>query len=165
MTARLRDLIALSIAIVACQAAGVAGSRLTRPSIADGWYGSLAKPALTPPPLAFAIVWPTLFLLMGIAAFRVWKRCDRDAAVRPALALFTLHLLVNVAWSAVFFAAKSPWGGLAVIALLATTIAVLIVRFGRIDRIAAWLLVPYAFWVAFAIYLNASIAWANYATL
>lgn len=148
----------MAIAVLACQAAGVVGGLLTRPSIADGWYGGLAKSTLTPPPGAFGVVWPILFLLMGIAVYRVWRKVPSDPRAKAAVTLFFGHLVVNVAWSAVFFTLKAPAAALVVIAALAGLIVVLMIRFHPVDRIAAWLLAPYLVWVLFAGYLNLVIA-------
>lgn len=150
----------LAIAILLCEVVGASGSVFTTMGL-GGWYQSLAKPSLAPPNWVFAPVWTTLFALIGIAAWRVWRSVP---FVEPGLArlagiAFVGQYVLNVAWSAAFFGARSLLGGLAVLALLWLAIVVTIWTFRRVDRPAAWLLVPYLAWVSFAGYLNYAI-WA-----
>ena len=123
------------------------------------WYQSLEKSSLTPPNIVFPIVWNILFILMGVAAWRVWERRSQGASF--ALLLFIIQLGLNMLWSYLFFGLQRP--GLALIdiivlwaAILATTIS-----FFKIDKIAGILLLPYIGWVSFAIYLNYSIYHLN----
>ena len=140
---------------------GYAGSAFTMPQI-PGWYAELVKPALNPPSFVFGPVWTTLYVLMGIAAFRVFKkRGVRPAIARTALILYVVHLFVNLAWSLAFFAGQSPDGAVAVIAVLWAMIVSLVFLFSRIDTWAAMLLIPYLLWVSFASYLNIAIALLN----
>lgn len=113
------------------------------------WYPTLSKPAFTPPSWLFGPVWTTLYLLMGIALFLVWRRGSRGA-----LAVFAVQLALNAAWTVVFFGMRWPAGGLAVILALLVAIAATVVAFVRADRRAAVLLVPHLLWVGFAAPLN-----------
>jgi len=145
----------LVVAVVACIAVGASGSVFTAMGL-ESWYPSLAKPALAPPNWVFAPVWTTLFTLMGVAVWLVWRAAGRGqaTAARRALLVFGGHFVVNVAWSAVFFGAQSTLGGLVVIVVLWLAIVATIAAFARVDRRAAALLVPYLAWVSFAGYLN-----------
>ena len=152
-----RPLASLAAAVLACEAAGAAGSVATSAGVRT-WYPSVTKPALTPPDWVFAPVWITLFALMGVAAWLIWRRAPEDPpAARLALGVFGAHLLVNVAWSFAFFGLRSPLAGLVVILALVLAILVTALLFSRIDPRAGALLVPYLAWVGFAVYLNAAI--------
>lgn len=146
----------LIAAIVVSQAAGIIGALFTTPSIPT-WYTGIAKPELAPPNWVFGPVWTTLFLLMGIAAFLVWKRGLDRRDVRIALGIFLGQLALNTLWSIIFFGAQSPGGALVEIVFLWLAILATIIVFVKISRPAAWLLVPYILWVSFAMYLNYSI--------
>jgi len=140
---------------------GYVGSLATMPQIPD-WYAGLTKPALNPPSWVFGPVWTTLYVLMGIAAFRVFKkRAKAPKLARKALGLYALHLLVNLSWSLVFFAGQNPMNAVAIIFLLWAMIVSLVLFFSRIDKWAAYLLIPYLLWVTFATYLNIAIAVLN----
>lgn len=140
---------------------GYVGSMFTMPQI-PGWYDQLVKPALNPPSAVFGPVWTTLYVLMGIASFRVFKaRHKAPKLARKALVLYGIHLLVNLSWSLVFFGGQDPESAVAVIVLLLAMIVSMFLLFSRLDRWAGALLVPYFFWVSFATYLNVSIAALN----
>jgi benzodiazapine receptor len=98
----------LIVAIVVSGLAGGIGSIFTISAIPT-WYATLAKPALNPPSWIFGPVWTTLYLLMGIAAFLVWKKGWDRKDVRKALAVFLLQLVLNAAWSIIFFGLHSPF--------------------------------------------------------
>ncbi len=143
----------LIIAIVVSELAGIIGSVFTTPSIA-GWYTGIVKPALNPPAWVFGPVWTTLFALMGIAAFLVWKKGWNRNDVRIALSVFAGQLTLNTLWSIIFFGLHSPGGALIEIVFLWFAIFATIIVFYKISKPAAWLLVPYIIWVSFAGYLN-----------
>jgi len=127
----------------------------------DSWYAGLAKPFFTPPGWVFGPVWITLFTLMGIALYRVWQSGTEQPDVRRALAIFGVQFLFNVSWSFLFFGLRSPLLGLINILLLWLMIAATIAAFYRVDRTAAYLLVPYIAWVTLATALNGSIYLMN----
>lgn len=154
------DVVKLVIAIGVSEAAGVIGSFFTAPSI-PGWYAGLVKPELAPPNWVFGPVWTTLFALMGIAAFLVWKKGWGRKNVQVALAIFGGQLMLNLLWSILFFGLRSPGAALVEICFLWLAIWATIIAFGRISRAAAWLLVPYVLWVSFAAYLNYAIWMLN----
>lgn len=144
--------LALSLAIVAGNGAATALS-------VDGWYQTLARPSFNPPDWLFALVWTTLFVLMAVAAWRVWRTDDRRRGA--ALALFVLHLILNLGWSVLFFGLRRPALALAELVLLWLAIAAVLAAFARIDRPAGLLLAPYLAWVSFAGVLNAAIVVLN----
>jgi translocator protein len=136
-------------------AAGMLGNAATLPNIAP-WYEGLVKPPLNPPNWVFGPVWSLLYLLMGVAFYRILRSPDSSRR-RRAIWLFAAQLAFNTAWSFAFFAAHRPLLGLVVILPLEALILATIDAFRRIDGVAAACLVPYALWVAFATYLNAAI--------
>jgi tryptophan-rich sensory protein len=142
---------ALLLVCVATSAVpGVIGSRFEP----GAWYASIEKSSLTPPSWVFPVVWPALYLLMGIA---LWRFLEAEASRRTRVAgltSFTIQLVLNGLWSYLFFGLHRPGVALVEIVLLWLTIAAVIYVFSRRARDAALLLVPYLAWVAFATYLN-----------
>jgi len=151
----LPSILVLAICLLICFAAAGIGSALTLPAISS-WYETLAKPSFNPPNAVFGPVWTVLYALMAVAMWRVWMRSS-GAERRRCAGIFAVQLALNVAWSAVFFAGRSPGGGVVVILALLVAIVATIVAFARVDRLAAWLLSPYLAWVLFASLLNVSI--------
>jgi len=143
----------LVIAIIVSELAGVIGSLFTMPSI-PGWYANVTKSALTPPSWVFCPVWTTLYALMGIAAFLVWKKGWNRRDVKIALGIFAGQLVLNTLWSIIFFGLHSPGGAFIEIIFLWLVILATIIAFAKISKPAAWLLIPYILWVSFASYLN-----------
>jgi tryptophan-rich sensory protein len=141
------------IAISVSELAGVIGSFFTSPAI-PGWYAGLNKPNFAPPNWIFAPVWTTLFALMGIAVFLVWRKGIHLKEVKVAIFAFGAQLTLNILWSAIFFGLRSPGAALAEILILLAAIIVSAILFSRVSKPAAWLLVPYIMWVSFASYLN-----------
>lgn len=147
-----RSLLALGLFLLACLGISLLGGAITAGPV-ESWYPALAKPAITPPDIAFPIVWTLLFLMMAVAAWLVWRR----AGWSGALALFGLQLLLNLGWSALFFGAQQIGLALIEIVLLWLAIAATALAFYRHDRRAGLLLLPYLAWVSYAILLNALI--------
>ena len=150
----------LIISIVICQCAGIIGSFFTRCSIPK-WYAFINKPVFNPPNWVFAPVWASLFTLMGVAAFLVWRKGQHASGVKVALSIFLLQLALNSLWSIVFFGSRSIVGGLVVIVFLWLAILWTIKRFFTISKPAAALLIPYIVWVSFACILNVAFAMLN----
>ena len=146
----------LAVAVAIPEAVGAMGALFTAQAI-PAWYSTLVKPALNPPAWIFGPVWTTLYALMGIAAFLVWREGTQRRDVRVALGVFAAQLVLNAAWSVIFFGMHSPGVALADIALLWLAIVATMYAFARVSRAAAWLLAPYLLWVSFATYLNYSI--------
>lgn len=157
---RAKDWLPLIAWIALPLGAGALGSAITMPAI-DGWYAGLVRPELSPPSWIFAPVWTTLFVLMGIGAYLVWKQGTSRVEVRLALLVFLLQLALNVLWSVIFFGLQSLGAAVIEIALLWTAIVATIGVFARVSKPAAWLLAPYILWVSFAAYLTYSIWMLN----
>lgn len=119
-----------------------------------GW---IDQPWFFPPGIVFPVVWTTLFTLMGVAVFLVWREGTENRGVRVALTAFGVQFALNLAWTPVFFGLQRPDLGLVVIILLLVAVAATVVAFDRVDRRAAVLLLPYLVWVAFAGVLNYAI--------
>lgn len=155
-TGRLWDTLRLVISIIACQCAGVVGAVFTTKAIPT-WYAGLRKPPFTPPSWVFGPAWVTLYLLMAIAAFLVWRKGLDKPQVKWALVTFLVQLVLNALWSVVFFGLESPLAGVVVIVGLWIVILFTITRFFRISTAAGALLLPYILWVSFAAVLNVSV--------
>jgi len=152
----IKDIWKLVVSLVACLAAGAIGSIFTRSAIPT-WYAELEKPLFTPPSWLFGPVWTLLYIMMGVAAFLVWRRGLKNRNIRVALIVFLLQLVLNALWSVVFFGLESPFFGLVVILILWIAILATVVFFFRISKVASVLMWPYLLWVSFAAVLNASI--------
>lgn len=139
---------------------GAVGGLFTQSSV-DTWYQELERPSFTPPGWLFGPVWTGLYVLMGVAAYIVWRNGWALATVRVALLWFLAQLVFNGLWSPVFFGLRSPVGGLVVIVPLLLAIVATVRAFWRVSPLAAGLLVPYLLWTAFAAVLNAAIAVLN----
>lgn len=141
-----------AIAALSCLAALLIGGVLTRPNLE--WYATLDRPSFAPPNSIFPIVWPILYLLMGVSAWLAWRAGGSEDDRRQAFIWFFIQLAVGVLWSVAFFWLRSPALGLGVILLFLVAIAITIVRFDRLSRAAAVLLAPLFLWVSFATALN-----------
>ena len=142
--------LSLFLFIVLVVGGGLAIGYLSSPG---DWYVQLVKPAFTPPGWLFGPVWTALYILIGLAGWRVWLR---DRGSRP-MKLWWTQLTLNFLWSPIFFSAHQIGLALAAILLLLAIILAFIAASWRQDRVVAWLFAPYAAWVAFASVLNASI--------
>ena len=114
------------------------------------WYTSIQKPSWNPPGWVFGPVWTTLYILMGISLFLVWKQPGNSAMKRTAIVVFFIQLALNFAWSFIFFDQHEIGWATVEIAVLWIAILVTIILFSKISRLAACLLVPYLLWVSFA---------------
>lgn len=108
----------------------------------------------------FPVVWTTLFVMMGTAAWRVWKTSGL-AEAKTALGLFAVQLVGNFTWSALFFGLQNPGAALIEIFVLIAAIILTMIAFSRHDRAAVWLMAPYLAWTCFASVLNGTIWWMN----
>lgn len=135
------------------QAAAAIGSFFTMPSIPT-WYAGLAKPSFNPPDWIFGPVWTILYLLMGIALALVWIKGTERKDVRWAMAFFGIQLALNVLWSFLFFHMHMPGAAFIEIILLWLAILITLLAFLRISISAGLLLIPYLFWVSYAVILN-----------
>lgn len=154
---KLAPLMKLMIAFGASFSAALIGSLFTSRDALDAWYANLNKPFFNPPGWVFGPVWTTLYVLMAVSAFLVWRKGLDTRAVRIALAFFVLQLVLNALWTPLFFGAKMPLAAFIEILFLWAAILLTILTFARVSRLAALLLIPYIAWVSFAAVLNASI--------
>jgi translocator protein len=129
---------------------GFAGGQITAPNIAS-WYVHLAKPGFNPPNSVFMPVWTTLYVLMAVAAWRVWQRSGFHSR---GLALWLIQLALNFAWSFIFFGSHALLPALLELVVLWFAVLATLLAFGRVDRPAGWLMIPYLAWVSFAGVLN-----------
>jgi len=154
------SLTALACFILISFAAGAIGGFFTASAIPT-WYAGLAKPSFSPPNWLFGPVWALLYALMGIAAYLIFEKGMEKKSVKGAIDLFSGQLILNVAWSIIFFGFHSPLFAFICIILLWLAIAFTIRSFYAIDRRAAYLLAPYLLWVSFAAVLNLLIVLLN----
>lgn len=154
-----RDALGLLAFLVLCLSVSGIGGAITATSVGT-WYAALHKPPFNPPDWLFAPVWTTLYILMAVAAWRVWRHAGFEGGGK-ALPVFAVQLALNLAWSCIFFGLQQTGLALLEIVILLAAIIVNTVMFWRIDRWAGALFVPYALWVAFATVLNASLWWLN----
>lgn len=154
-----QDIGGLVVFLVLCLAVSGIGGAITATSVGT-WYQTLQKPPFNPPDWVFAPVWTALYVLMAIAAWRVW-RCVRVEAGRKALMVFAVQLGLNLAWSFLFFGLQRVGLALFEVTILLLAIIANTVLFWRIDRLAGALFVPYLLWVAYAAVLNASLWFLN----
>lgn len=142
----------LILFLLACFTVAGVASLATTPEI-DTWYQSLTKPGFTPPNWLFGPVWTTLYAMMAVAAWLVWRAAGWPAP-NGALWFFTAQLLLNFAWSFIFFKFHLIGWAVGEIILLWVAIAVTLLKFAPISKLAAGLLLPYLAWVTYAAALN-----------
>ena len=152
----LKQYAVLAFFVSVCLAAGGLGSIATARSVSD-WYPLLAKPTWNPPSWIFGPVWTFLYILMGAAAWRVWRSAGSFTAAQSALLLFFVQLALNIIWSWIFFGLRMPGPALIELTLLWVGIAATIKVFLVIDTLAALMMSPYILWVTFAGFLNFAI--------
>ena len=145
--------------LLAVIAAAAIGGLFTGPGVRN-WYPSLNRPTWTPPPWLFGPVWTLLYLGMAVAGFLAWRKAG-FAGAKWAMLLFTLQLILNAAWSWIFFGQRQPGWAFAEIVLLWTSILATTIAFFRVSRTAGMLFVPYLLWVTFAAALNWTICRLN----
>ncbi|MEO6902511.1 MAG: TspO/MBR family protein [Bacteroidia bacterium] len=150
----------LIISIIICEATGIVSSLLAS-AANNAWFDSLAKPEWNPPAYLFAPVWTTLYLLMGISLWIIWKGNAPETRKQKAYYLFAIQLFLNFWWSIIFFKFHHPLISLVEIILMLIMIVFTIIHFSKFSKLAAWLLVPYISWVSFATLLNYSIWYLN----
>lgn len=123
----------------------------------ESWYQYINKPSWNPPNGVFGPVWTTLYIMMGIALFLVWKADASRDLKKIAMVLFGAQLLLNFFWSFIFFKLEQPGWAFAEILVMWLFILMTIFAFAQVSKPAAWLLVPYISWVSFAAILNYTI--------
>ena len=149
------------ICVASCLAIGFLSGQVTKDAI-NTWYPTIIKPSFNPPNWVFAPVWSLLFTFMGIASGLVWSKIDNNQTlVKKALLFFVIQLTLNALWSYLFFGLQNPLLALIEIVLLWLMIYETYNQFIKIDKIAAYLFIPYLAWVGFAMILNANIWFLN----
>lgn len=123
-------------------------------------YASFIKPPLSPPGWLFGIIWPVLYLLMGIAAYLIYQAPQTPMRKR-AITFYWVQLFVNFLWPIVFFRFEWYWVSVAVIVLLDVLVFITTILFYKIKKPAGYLMIPYLVWILFATYLNIGIAILN----
>ncbi|MCC7552480.1 tryptophan-rich sensory protein [Candidatus Micrarchaeota archaeon] len=139
--------------IILCLLAGIIGSIFTTQNIPT-WYESINKPSFNPPNWVFGPVWTILYVLMGISAYLIYSKGIKKKEVKLALIIFGIQLVLNTLWSILFFGLTSPLFGLICIIFLWLFIVLIMKLFYKLDKKAAYLLIPYILWVSFATILN-----------
>jgi benzodiazapine receptor len=139
----------LVLTFVAAAIGGVVTARPVRT-----WYGTIRKPAWNPPDWLFGPVWTVLYILMGLALWRVWRVGWDQPGVRLPVILFLVQLVLNVLWSVIFFGLRRINWAVVEIVLLWCFLLATMIAFFAVEPLAGWLLVPYLAWVTFAGVLN-----------
>jgi len=158
-TAKLFDWKRFLLALILCEGAGVVGSLFTFQSIPT-WYVYLNKPSFSPPNWLFGPVWTILYFLMACSLYLIWKS---KPSLQKGFAekLFYVQLLLNAAWSIIFFGLQNPLIAFIEIIILWVLILMCIIATNRLHKRAGFLLVPYLLWVSFASLLNLAIVVLN----
>ena len=146
----------LSISILVCLAVGGVSGYFTTSEITT-WYATLNKPSFNPPNYLFGPVWTTLYILMAISFWLIWKNNTLQVQKNKAILVFGVQLTLNFFWSIIFFNLHQSGYAFADIVLLWIFILLSILSFHPISKTAAYLLIPYLCWVSFAAVLNFSI--------
>jgi tryptophan-rich sensory protein len=125
------------------------------------WYADLSRPSFTPPDWTFGVVWPILYVMMGISAFLIWNVGLDKRQTKVAIRLFIIQLVLNGLWTPIFFGLHLIALALVEIVLLWVAILLTLLAFWRISKLSAFLLIPYILWVSFAVVLNAALWYLN----
>ena len=148
----------LIISILIPFLASAIGGFFTSTSVST-WYVDLIKPSFNPPSWVFGPVWTALYLLMGIALYLIWV--EKSNIKKSAFIAFGAQMFLNALWSVLFFGLQKPLFAFVEIILLWAAILITIIYFYRINKNAAYFLIPYILWVSFAAVLNFSLYLLN----
>jgi tryptophan-rich sensory protein len=149
------NLIKFILAVLFTLVFGGLGGIVTSNEITN-WYAGLHKPSFNPPNYLFGPVWTLLYFLMGISLYLIWKQLPSPSKTKSII-LFFIQFGLNFCWSFIFFKFHKPGFAFAEIILMWIFILLTILSFSKLNKTAAWLLVPYIAWVSFATLLNYSI--------
>ena len=155
-----KPVIPFILSILLAEAVGALSGFLTQEGM-ELFSTAVAQPPLTPPPLAFPIVWSILYALMGFGSARIWLLEPSPERSR-ALNLYAIQLVVNFFWSLIFFNAQAYGFAFFWLWLLWLLVLLMILAFHKLDPLAAWLQVPYLAWLTFAAYLNLGVWYLNF---
>lgn len=148
------------LAIVVSFLPGIIGMLFSPDGASDLWYNALNKPWLTPGGWVFAVVWPILYFILGIALYLIIVDKTRYSKAMPYGA-FAAHVVLNALWSYLFFGLNMMGAGLIVLLVLIGVTIWMMRAFRPISRTAYYLVWPYLVWLLFALYLNGSILFLN----
>ncbi len=148
------------ILVVICLILGFTSGLITKSAVID-WYPTIKKPIFNPPNGVFGPVWTLLYIMMAVAAALIWNVIDSNNNAKTALKYFAIQLALNILWSILFFGLHNPAAAFIEIIILWLLIFKTYIEFKKINTIAAYLLLPYLFWVSFATILNGSIWFLN----
>lgn len=157
-TATLQSRLKIVLTLGGAFLAGSVGALATGPAVIN-WYPGLSKPFFSPPDWVFAPVWIVLYILMGIAAYLVWR--EKSKLVPSAMSWYWIQLALSATWSLFFFGLKNPLLALGEIVVLWWAIFMTARKFSFVSNLAAMLMLPYLAWVSFATILNLSIVILN----
>ena len=156
-----KDFLKLTFSIGICLGAGIIGSFFTVSAIPT-WYATLNKPFFSPPNWIFGPVWTILYILMGYSLYLVWVKRNPSTSLRTGVpTVFWIQLILNTAWSIIFFGMRNPTLAFINIIVLWIAIVLTIKAFSKVDKLAPQLLWPYLAWVSFATFLNLAIVLLN----
>ncbi len=124
-----------------------------------GAYSGFVKPPLSPPPEVFPIAWAILYALMGVSAYIVYY--DDEENRKRNLILYGIQLFVNFMWSIVFFRFRLTGLSVFIILILIVLVIKMIMQFGKSNKIAGYINIPYLVWLVYALYLNAGVFFLN----
>ncbi|CAH0289736.1 Tryptophan-rich protein TspO [Pedobacter sp. Bi27] len=152
--------VAFVINIAITLGVGALGSWATLQSVKT-WYRTINKPSFNPPDWLFGPVWTTLYVLIGIAAYLVWVRRDKIVHFPRTVAIYLIQLILNLAWSFIFFYLHEIGFALSEIILLLIIIVINGLVFYKINKWAGLIFIPYFLWVSFATILTYNIFMLN----
>jgi translocator protein len=159
MSAKTINILKFIVALVIPLGLGGLAGMVTSEAIPE-WYATLNKPSFSPPNWLFGPVWTILYIILGISFFLVWKKApgvDRN----KALLIFGVQMVLNFAWTFIFFYFKMLQLALIEIMVLWLSILIMMLWFYRVKPLAAYLNIPYILWVTFATVLNAGYYYLN----
>lgn len=146
------NIIKLILSLILPLSIGAFAGMFTSEAI-PGWYATLNRPSFNPPNWLFGPVWTTLYLLMGVSFYLIWKQ-KKSKERNFAMLVFLIQLALNFAWSFIFFYFNKIGFAFAEIVLLWLSIVLMMIRFYKIKPITAYINIPYLLWVSFASMLN-----------
>ncbi|MBU4016718.1 tryptophan-rich sensory protein [Patescibacteria group bacterium] len=156
----MRDFSKLIISVTVCELIGLLSTPFTISSIPT-WYAGLIKPFFSPPNWIFAPVWTTLYFLMGVSVYLIWRKGIENKEIKIAIYYFITQLFFNFFWSIFFFGLRLPLVAFIDIIVLLAAIVLTMMKFYKISKVSLYLLIPYLLWVSFATILNMSIVLLN----
>jgi benzodiazapine receptor len=154
-----KSILALIISVLLAQSVGILSGFLSISP--QTTYENFNKPFFSPPTWVFPVIWTILFFLMAVAAYRIWMMGKSGADVQKALVLYCTQLFLNLLWSIIFFRFRLYAIAFLELLLLLVYILLTTFEFYRIDKISAYLMIPYIAWVSFAGVLNYAIWMMN----